>query len=55
LNLDEVEEGANYKFISMPLYVKGAGETPVRVMAIQGSLAASLATGLTVATMAVLF
>lgn len=35
LNLENVEAGPDYIFVSLPMKVHGAGETPTRVMAIQ--------------------
>ena len=34
MNLEDVEQGADYVFVTMPMKVHGAGETPTRVMAI---------------------
>ena len=59
LRLDDVSEGTDYKFVSMPMKIYKAGETPVRVMAVKGGFsgAAQLAAfGLGVAaTMTLLF
>ena len=37
MNLDKVNEGANWKFISLPIKGVGFLEAPIRVMAIAGA------------------